>query len=351
MKTLITGGGGFAGSHLAEYLIEQGVEVTALVHDRENLANLEHILHLVRVERADVRNAERLLEVLRETRPQNIYHLAAMSSPVDSFRDPKLTYEVNFVGALNLFWACQQLQLNCRLLYVSSSEVYGALQSEELPFREDLPLRPASPYATSKAAAELLAVQFFQNYGLPIVRARPFNHTGPRQSAAYVCSDLARQIAEIDLGLRRPNIRVGNLKICRDFSDVRDIVRGYHLLMEKGEPGCVYQLCSGTPVSIETILRSLIALASKPVQITVDEARLRSQEPPVVWGDPSRARQAVGWKAQYELQTTLRDLRLYWENAILRAVNSKQVTSDQQGGEGTDYGERKRRRLLKNSGE
>ncbi len=324
MKALITGGGGFAGSHLAEYLLEQGLEVIALVHDQENLVNLEHILRLVRVEGADVRHADRLLEVLRETRPQNIYHLAAMSSPVASFRDPKLTYEVNFVGTLNLFCACRQLQIACRLLYVSSSEVYGALQSEDLPFREDSSLRPASPYAASKAAAELLAVQFFQNYGLPIVRVRPFNHTGPRQSVAYVCSNLARQIAEIDLGLRPCSVTVGNLKICRDFSDVRDIVRGYHLLMGKGEPGDVYQLCSGTPVSIETILQSLMTLASKPVRVTVDEAKLRSQEPLTVWGDPSKARRAVGWKAEYELRATLRDLKHYWENTISRTVKSDQ---------------------------
>jgi GDP-4-dehydro-6-deoxy-D-mannose reductase len=173
-----------------------------------------------------------------------------------------------------------------------------------------------SPYAGSKAAAEMLALQFFQAYGLPVVRVRPFNHTGPRQMSSYVCSGLARQMAEIDLHLRSPQVIVGNLHVRRDFSDVRDIVRGYYLLLEKGEAGDVYQLCSGVSISIESILQRLIALSPQPIQVSVDNTRLRSEEPRAICGDPSKARRAVGWQPEYDFEVTLRDLKLYWEEQM-----------------------------------
>ena len=159
----------------------------------------------------------------------------------------------------------------------------------------------------------MLALQFFQAYGLPVVRVRPFNHTGPRQMSSYVCSGFARQVAEIDLHQRSPQVMVGNLNVRRDFSDVRDIVRGYYLLLENGEAGDVYQLCSGVSVSIESILYRLIALSSQTIQVAVDDNKLRAEESPVICGDPSKAMQAVGWQPQYDLQVTLGDLKLYWE--------------------------------------
>jgi GDP-4-dehydro-6-deoxy-D-mannose reductase len=155
-----------------------------------------------------------------------------------------------------------------------------------------------------------------------VIRVRPFNHTGPRQSAGFVCSDFARQIAEIDLGLRPPRITVGNLKVFRDFSDVRDIVRGYYLLLERGEPGEVYQLGSGRAVSVEEILRLLLGLCSKPVEVHVDQSRLRPAECAALWGDVSKAEQAVGWKRQFTLETTLLDLKQYWEE-MLRSASSQ----------------------------
>lgn len=316
MRALITGANGFAGSHLAEYLLSQGQEVIALVYQEENPANLAPILSRLSVERVDVRDGDRVFGVLRDTRPQRIYHLAALSSPTESFGDPRLTYEVNFGGTLNILCAWRRLEFDCRLLYVSSADIYGFVESQNLPLREDAAIRPGSPYAGSKAAAEFLALQFFQSYGLPIVRVRPFNHTGPRQSVAFVCSSFAKQIAEVNAGLRPNTVVVGNLKVHRDFSDVRDIVRGYHLLLEKGKPGDVYQLCSGRAVSIEAILQILCAFVSKPIQVNVDRSRERVQETAVLWGDLSKASEAVGWKPQYALETTLRDLELYWEKAL-----------------------------------
>jgi GDP-4-dehydro-6-deoxy-D-mannose reductase len=316
VKCLITGAAGFAGSHLADYLLRQGEEVLALIAPQDELVNLNHILSRIAIERIDVQDTEGVLRVLDHTRPQRIYHLAALSSPAESLRDPVLTYNVNFYGTLNLLCAWRQVEMDCRFLQVSSGEVYGADPPGPMPLREDCPLRPANPYAASKAAAELLAFQFYKSYGFPIVRVRPFNHTGPRQTAAFVCSSLARQIVEIEAGMRPPTMAVGNLHVQRDFSDVRDIVHGYYLLLEKGEPGDVYQLCSGRPASIESIVEILSSFISKPIRVAIDESKVRTEEAAALWGDPTKAKQAVGWVAQYALETALRDLRLSWEEAL-----------------------------------
>jgi GDP-4-dehydro-6-deoxy-D-mannose reductase len=318
MKVFITGGGGFAGSHLAEYLLEQGHEVVALVRPDSKPRNLQHLLSKIRVVSGDILDLARLTALIKETHPQRIYHLAALSSAVNSFQIPGLAYDVNFTGTFNLLWAWRQTQRDGRFLSVSSSQVYGSVSERELPLREDAALRFANPYAASKAAAELLALDFFRSYGLPIVRVRPFNHTGPRQDSSFVCSSLARQLVEIELGMRDPAVKAGNLKVTRDFSDVRDIVRGYHLALEKGQPGEVYQLCSGHPVSLESILASLTASASKRVPILVDESRLRPKDAPTMWGDPSKAERVLGWKPQHNLQSTLLDLKQYWEDFIRR---------------------------------
>jgi GDP-4-dehydro-6-deoxy-D-mannose reductase len=192
----------------------------------------------------------------------------------------------------------------------------AAVRQHDLPFDQEAPLLPATPYAGSKAAGELLAIQFFESYQLPIIRVRPFNHTGPRQSPTFVCSDFARQIAEINLGMRPSEVIVGNLQISRDFSDVRDIVRGYHLLLEQGEPGEVYQLCSGRTVSIEVLLRILTGFSAKPIRVVVEPSRVRQNEASASWGEASKAGRTVGWSCQYALETTLRDLEQYWESRL-----------------------------------
>jgi GDP-4-dehydro-6-deoxy-D-mannose reductase len=316
MKALITGGAGFAGSHLTEYLLRQGQEVCVFVSSDETLANVEHLGGQITIERGDLRDASRVLALLKDIRPQRIYHLAALSSPADSLREPALCYAVNFWGTFNLLSAWQQIGFESRFLFVSSSQVYGSIREGELAAREETALQPENPYSGSKAAAEMLVLQFHNNYGLPIVRARPFNHTGPRQSPNFACSSFARQIAEIDLGRREPVVRVGNLKSFRDFSDVRDIVRGYHLLLEQGEPGEVYQLASGRCVSMEFILHSLLALSSRQVQVMAEDSRSSNADSVKMWGDPSKAEKAVGWRPEYELQTTLFDLKRYWESVI-----------------------------------
>ncbi len=316
MKSLITGCAGFAGSHLADYLLEKGEEVVALLDVDEARANIQHIEKDLHIVTADLRDSDRVRHVIESTKPQRIYHLAAFSSPAESVENPELTYQVNFMGTLNLFAAWLRVAMECRFLLVSSAEVYGAVAGEKQPLREEMELHPINPYAGSKAAAEIMALQFFQRYGLPIVRVRPFNHTGPRQSARFACSSFSRQVAEIELGVRPPKILTGNIRVLRDFSDVRDIVRGYSDLLEKGTPGEVYQLCSGHPVSIESILKTLIAFTSKPVEVLPDKSLVRNQDAAQVWGDYSKAKVAVGWEPRYKLSDTLRALELYWEARV-----------------------------------
>ena len=316
MKAFITGGAGFAGSHLVDYLLGLGQEVAVLAPRLESPHNLAHVAPRIRILEGDVRDGEGLAKILRDVRPDRIFHLAALSSPAESLRLPELAYAVNFGGSLNLLNACRNLQLDCRILLVSSPQVYGSPPADLQPIREDFPLRPMNPYAASKAAAELLAIQYFESYGAPIVRVRPFNHTGPRQSRNYVCSGLALQAAEAELGLRPPDMVARNLNSQRDFCDVRDIVRGYHLLIEGGQPGDVYHLCSGRGVAIKEVAKILASFVPLQFDIRAQESDTRFQDAPLIVGDASKARQAVGWVPEYFLEVTLRDLEKYWVEAL-----------------------------------
>jgi GDP-4-dehydro-6-deoxy-D-mannose reductase len=321
MRTLITGCAGFAGSHLAEYLLQRNEELIGLLAPDGDSANLQHIKEHLEFVVADLREIDRVRQVIESFKPQRIYHLAAFTSPAESYGDAEQTYHVNFTGTLNLLSAWLRVGMDCRFLLVSSAEVYGIVPKEKLPLREEMEPRPVNPYAGSKAAAEVLALQFFRSYGLPIVRVRPFNHTGPRQSPRFVCSNFARQVAEIELGLRPPTIVAGNIDAARDFSDVRDIVRGYYELMEHAEAGEVYQLCSGRSVSIKSVLDILISCSSQPLQLSVDRSLLRKHDATEIWGDYSKAGIAVGWKPRHELTDTLRELTLYWKARVKTAVN------------------------------
>ena len=316
MKALITGAGGFAGSHLVEYLLSQGFEVIALTSPRDDMDNLRPALAQIELIRADVRDSASFRRILASHRPDRMYHLAALSSPQQSLGNPALTYDVNLSGTLNLLEGWRREAFDSRLLFVSTAEVYGSAGTERMPLREDCPLRPGTPYAGSKAAAELIVEQYHASYGLPAVRVRPFNHTGPRQSPGFVCSSLAQQLAHMDAGRQPPVLKVGNLRVRRDFTDVRDIVRGYYLLLERGCPGEVYQLCSGRPVSIEEVVAILSSSVSVPVKVIVDQNRLRPHETMEFWGDPGKARRTVNWEPEFRLETTLQDLKEYWRGAV-----------------------------------
>jgi GDP-4-dehydro-6-deoxy-D-mannose reductase len=202
------------------------------------------------------------------------------------------------------------------VLIAGSADEYGMIRPDELPVNETTPLRPYNPYAVSKVAQDLLGYQYFASHGLPVVRVRPFNHIGPRQSPAFVTSDFAKQIAEIELDLREPKLRVGNLDARRDFTDVRDMVQAYHLALERGEPGEVYNLGAEQAYSIEQVLEMLLELSDVKIEVVQDTTRLRPTDVPVVVSDCSRFRQSTGWRATVSMEDSLRDILDYWRERV-----------------------------------
>jgi GDP-4-dehydro-6-deoxy-D-mannose reductase len=238
-----------------------------------------------------------------------VYHLAAFSSVKDSFEQERRVYDVNFYGTLNLLSSLAGARTKARVLMVSSGQVYG--QGSSILTEQSL-LCPRTPYAVSKAAAEFLAVRFWNANSLETIRVRPFNHVGPGQSAAFVCSDFARQVAEIELGLRTPEIYVGNLSVKRDFTDVRDVCRAYVLLLSNGIPGEVYNLASGRVSTIATILEILRTFCSCQIRVVKTGAKLRTAEIIELKASAAKMQALTGWEPEYTLETTLRDLYTWW---------------------------------------
>ena len=237
MRVLITGITGFVGSHLAEYALKAGAEVVGSVRWRSRLEYIEGIRRSLRLIEADLRDVSSVRALLAEARPEWIFHLAAQSFVHASFNAPAEALSTNVLCQVNLLEGLRAERLSPRVLVVGSSEEYGLVYESELPIKETNLLRPLSPYAVSKVAQDLMGFQYWKSYGLPIVRSRAFNHSGPRRGEVFMTSNFAKQIAEIEAGQREPVIQVGNLTARRDFSDVRDVVRGYWLLLERGEPG------------------------------------------------------------------------------------------------------------------
>jgi len=289
VRALVTGSSGFVGPWLCRHLRERGDEVVELGG------------------KVDVRDAEGVREALAGAEPDAVYHLAAISSVRQSWDDPPGTFAVNALGTLNVCNAAASLPKRPRVLLVSSSEVYGNVDPSALPVREDHPYSPVTPYAASKAAAELVGLQAWLGRGLEVVRARPFNHTGPGQSQAFVVPALAAQVAAAAAG-RAGQVRVGNLDVRRDMSDVRDVVRAYRLVMEKGEPGEVYNVCQGKSVLVREILSRLMSIAGVEVPVVVDPERFRPAELPEQVGDPGRLVELTGWRPRVPLDQTLREV-------------------------------------------
>lgn len=293
MRALITGGNGFVGTWLAAYLTEAGDEVILI--DRET----------------DVRDGESLRRVLVAKAPDVVYHMAAFSHVGRSWDDPARVFEVNAVGTLNLLQAAISCERPPIVLLTSSAEVYGPVSEEELPLGEEAQLRPATPYAASKVAAEYLGVQAYLGSGLKVIRVRPFNHVGPGQSADFAVSALASRVVAAQLSGQR-TIPVGNLSARRDLTDVRDVVRAYRLLVLQGSPGAVYNVCSGRDVAISKIAERLVDLAGGGLSLEVDPALVRPVDLPVLRGDPSLLVSTTGWEPRKTLDETLADVLGYW---------------------------------------
>lgn len=295
MRALVTGAGGFVGAHLVRHLEEQGDEVVRLERREDGV---------------DITDAEAITDAVVAAKPEAVYHLAGAADVGGSWAEPRATFLANALGTLNVLEAARAAGAE-RVLAVSSADVYGRVSEDELPIREDQPLRPVSPYAASKVAADALAQQAWLGHGLPVIRVRAFNHLGPGQSDRFVAPSLAARIArnERDGGDEVP---IGNLTPRRDVTDVRDVVRAYRLLVEAGEPGAVYNICSGHAVSVEHIAKTLLGMAARPMRLVVDPSLQRPVDIPVLVGDNSALRRTTGWEPTIPLEQTLADVLTDW---------------------------------------
>jgi len=312
MKALITGISGFAGSHLAEYLLNKGYKVYGTFYDKSTFSNLDSFIDRITLYQCDIRNYDNLKKIIKKVQPDEIYHLAAISFVPTSLKNPKLTFDTNLYGTLNLYQAIIELQFNPKILFIGSADEYGIVDENDLPIKEECPLRPVNPYSISKVSADFLSYAYFKNYNLNIVRARPFNHIGPRQSPEFVCSSFAKQIAEIEKGFKEPMIKVGNLEAKRDFTEVRDMVRAYWLALQKGEFGEAYNICSGKAVSIKKILDKLLNMSKKKIKVIQDSKRLRPSDIPLLVGDFKKFIKQTDWKPEIPLEKTLKEILNYW---------------------------------------
>lgn len=307
-KVLITGATGFVGQHLLKFLEKEGFTVFGTSFPENPEPWQKNIVYL------DLRQEKEVYELIRRFKPEWIFHLAAISKVAQSWANRREVMETNVMGYFHLLEACRLFQPQARLLFISSSDVYGQRESHGAPefLSENEPLNIINPYAFTKACGEWLS-QFYVNCeGLQIIIARSFPHTGPGQSSDFVCSDWARQIAHIELGLIEPEIRVGNVNLERDYTDVRDVVRAYFFLMIKGKSGEIYNVCSGRAVRLREILHILLSQTSFKVKIVVDEKRLRPLDIVRLVGDNKKIKAETGWAPQISLERTLADLLNYW---------------------------------------
>ena len=343
LRVLITGITGFAGSHLAEYLLERGdVEVYGCCRWRSRMDNLEDIarqgklntravegsptdavtleeiaepgaVNLIYGDMTDAVSMRRLIEAVR---PHRIFHLAAQSFVPTSWNAPVETFEVNAIGQINLFEAIREVGIDPLIQVAGSSEEYGFVHPDEVPMKESNPLRPLSPYAVSKVAQDMLARQYHYSYGLKTVVTRGFNHTGPRHGEVLSCSSFAKQISQIEKGLRPPVLYVGDLSSQRDFTDVRDVVRAYWLVLEKGVAGEVYNIGSGTTRTIQSVLDMLLSMSTTKIEVRRDPLRMRPSDVKILWADDSKFRKQTGWEPQIPFEQTMQDLLNYWRGRV-----------------------------------
>jgi GDP-4-dehydro-6-deoxy-D-mannose reductase len=299
MRALVTGAQGFVGRHLTEHLSAHGDDVIGV--DRHHGG-------------VDITNAEAVQHLLEQVRPEVIYHLAGWADVGGSWRAPVEAFRANAEGTLNVLTAAIEVGVD-RVLAVSSADVYGKVSTEELPLTEDSPLRPASPYAASKVAADFLGLQAWLGRALPVLRVRAFNHLGPGQTDKFVAPALASRIARNELQ-GGDVLTVGNLSARRDFTDVRDVVRAYRMLVESGEPGEVYNVCCGVDLAVQELVDKLLSLATRPMRCEPDPDLMRPVDIPVLRGDHSRLTKATGWEPEIPIDRTLADLLEDWRRRV-----------------------------------
>lgn len=331
MRVLITGITGFAGSHLADYILANypGVEIHGTRRWRSKEDAADHLIGRVTFHECDITDAHNMYHVIEKVKPDRIFHLAAQSYIPASWDSPAETFHTNIVGQCNLLEAIKHLRpsgYDPVVQIAGSSEEYGMVSPDALPIRETTPLWPLSPYAVSKVAQDYMGFQYWRSYRIRAIRARAFNHEGPRRGEVFVISNFCKQIAEIESHLRPAVIYVGNLEAIRDFTDVRDMVRAYWLAAEACEPGEVYNIASGRGHRIADVLEQLLKLAQrKGIRVEQDPQRMRPSDVPVLVGDCTKFRGATGWMPQIPFEQTLRDSLEYWRERVNTGSATRQL--------------------------
>lgn len=314
LKALITGINGFAGSHLAEYLLSAGVTVCGTLRPGHRI--IDSLRPAVALYEVELTEAPQVSKVIKEVSPDLIFHLAAQSAVTRSWEDPAGTLNNNIIGQLNVLQAVIAAEIDPKILILGSKEEYGMLYPEELPVKEENPLRPTNPYGVSKVAQDMMGYQYFRSHGLGCVRVRPFNHLGARQREEFVVPSFAKQVAEAEAGLREPIIRVGNIEVKRDLTDVRDMVRGYYLALLQGEPGEVYNIGSGRSTPLRWVLDFFLNHSRVALFVEQDPSRLRTGDVMDSVCDYSKFKAKTSWQPEIPLEETLTNVLEYWRKRV-----------------------------------
>lgn len=310
MKALVIGGGGFVGPYLVRHLTDDcGYEVTVTKTEKEQL-----VMDNAVVKNLDILDIGQIVGLLKAEQPDYIFHLAAQSSVAYSWKNPTLTIDVNIKGCVNLLDAVRQLDKKPRVLLIGSGEEYGHIKEGECPIVEDNTVRPGNIYAATKACQNMLGKIYSDAYGLDIMMVRAFNHIGPNQTPMFVVADFCKQVTDIEKGRQEPVIYVGNLSAKRDFTDVRDVVKAYALLVEHGRRGETYNVGTGHAIAISQILDEIVAMSDTAIEVKVDENKLRPVDVPIIEPDIDKIKSEVGWQPVISLEQTLRETLEHWRS-------------------------------------
>lgn len=326
-RVLITGITGMVGSHMADYFLSEHpeLEIYGTKRWRSSTVNTDHLPESVNLVNCDLLDQSAVSDLIASIKPDYIFHLAAQSYVLDSFKHPTVNVTQNPVMQLNIFEAVRAAKIDPVIQVALSSEEYGYVESSELPITEKNELRPLSPYAVSKVTQDMLAYQYFRSYGLRTVRTRAFNHEGPRRGDVFVTSNFSKQIAEIEAGIRPPILGVGNLNARRDWTDVRDMVRAYWLAVNHCEPGDVYVIASGVTRTIGSMLEFLLTQTKETIEVASDPRRLRPSDVEVLLGDSAKFKAATGWEPQIPYEQTMIDVLNYWRRLVNHAQNGRHL--------------------------
>lgn len=312
-KAMIIGAAGFVGSYLMQYLKQKcNMKVYLTKLSNEIIVNADE----VEIYDLNILDKEAIVSLLFEIRPDFIFHLAAQSSVGLAWKNPCLTIDVNIKGSVNVMDAIRELYYKPRILLIGSGEEYGHIQEGEIPITETNIVRPGNIYAATKVCQNMIGNIYAQAYDMEIMMVRAFNHIGPTQAPMFVVADFCRQVAEIEKGLREPVMYVGNLQARRDFTDVRDVVRAYAMLIEKGEAGETYNVGSGNAIAIEEILELIISMTASQISIEIDPNKIRPVDVPIIEADTEKLRNLTGWRPKITMEQTIKETLSYWRERV-----------------------------------